>query len=62
MWRGGSPGADHMRANIEQLRTQILASGLVSASQLQQDLAALSRQEFAFPSPIMWAAWGRRLL
>jgi len=62
MWRGGSPGADHMRANIEQLRTEILASGLVSAPQLQQDLAALSRQEFAFPSPIMWAAWGRRLL
>jgi ubiquinone/menaquinone biosynthesis C-methylase UbiE len=61
MWRGGSSGADHMRANIEQLRTEIVGSGLASESEFQQDLMRLSQDEFAFPSPIMWAAWGRRL-
>ena len=59
MWRGGSAGADHMRANIEQLRTGILACG-VSEPEFQQDLLRLGNDEVAFPSPIMWAAWGRR--
>ena len=44
MWRGGSPGADLMRANIEQLRTEILASGLVSEVEFEQDLMRLSRK------------------
>jgi SAM-dependent methyltransferase len=60
MWQGGSPGADHMRANIEQLRTDILAAGMVSEAEFEHDLMQLSRQEVAFPSPIMWGAWGRR--
>ena len=60
MWRGGSPGADLMRANVEQLRTEILASGLVSEAEFEQDLMRLTRKDFSFPSPIMWAAWGRR--
>ena len=61
MWRGGSSGADHMRANIEQLRAEILGSGLTSEPEFQQDLLRLSQDEFAFPSPTMWTAWGRRL-
>jgi ubiquinone/menaquinone biosynthesis C-methylase UbiE len=60
MWRGGSPGADLMRANILQLRRRILASGHVSESQVEHDLAQLDRDDFTFPSPILWAAWGRR--
>lgn len=60
MWRGRSPGADLMRANIEQLRAEILASGTVSEAQLRHDLAELGNDQFAFPSPILWAAWGRR--
>jgi SAM-dependent methyltransferase len=60
MWRGGSIGADLICANIEQLRGEILASGLVSKHQLEQDLEQLGRDDFAFPSPILWAAWGRK--
>jgi SAM-dependent methyltransferase len=60
MWHGGSPGAQLMRANIEQLRPAILASGLVNESQIEDDLARLDDDGFAFPSPILWAAWGRR--
>lgn len=60
MWQGGSPGAGLMRANIEQLRTEILTSGLVSEPQLQHDLTQLGKDDLAFPSPILWAAWGRR--
>jgi hypothetical protein len=29
-------------------------------TEFQGDLMRLGREEFAFPSPIMWAAWGRR--
>jgi SAM-dependent methyltransferase len=60
MWRGGSIGADLICANIEQLRGEILASGLISTCQLEQDLEQLGRDDFAFPSPILWAAWGRK--
>jgi SAM-dependent methyltransferase len=60
MWRGGSPGADHMRANIEQLRTEILAAGVVNEVEFEHDLTRLGLEDLAFPSPIMWAAWGRR--
>jgi hypothetical protein len=60
MWRGGSPGADLMRANIRQLRAEILASGQVTEIRLQHDLGLLGRDDFAFPSPILWASRGRR--
>jgi SAM-dependent methyltransferase len=60
MWQGGSIGAELLRANIEQLRGEILASGLISKRQLEQDLEQLGRDDFAFPSPILWAAWGRK--
>jgi SAM-dependent methyltransferase len=60
MWQGGSIGAELIRANIEQLRGEILSCGLVSKPQLEQDLEQLGRDDFAFPSPILWAAWGRK--
>ena len=60
MWRGGSPGADLMRANICQLSAEILASGQVTEKQLQHDLGRLGNDGVAFPSPILWASRGRR--
>jgi SAM-dependent methyltransferase len=62
MWRGGSIGADLTRANIEHLRDEILTSGLISKGQLEEDLAGLGREDFQFPSPILWAVWGRQAI
>ncbi|HUM11414.1 MAG TPA: hypothetical protein VLT82_10735, partial [Myxococcaceae bacterium] len=60
MWPAGSPGPALMRANYEQLREAMLAAGYVTPQQLEQDLARLEDPSFFMPSPILWAAWGRR--
>jgi SAM-dependent methyltransferase len=60
MWRGGSPGAELVHANILQLRNEMLASARVSESEIESDLAQLGRDDFTFPSPVLWAAWGCR--
>lgn len=59
-WRGGSRGAAMVRANCEQLRDAILNTGLVTAREFDDDVARLGNPTFAMPSPILWAAWGRR--
>jgi hypothetical protein len=60
MWYGGSAGASLARANFEQLHGLLIASGLVTEDEFQQDIARLDDPEFMMPSPIMWTAWGRR--
>jgi len=60
MWSGGSAGASLARANFEQLRDVLVAGGLVTEEELQQDLARLDSPDFMMPSPILWTAWGRR--
>lgn len=60
MWYGGSAGASLARANFEQLHDVLVASGLVTEDELQQDIARLDDPDFMMPSPIMWTAWGRR--
>jgi SAM-dependent methyltransferase len=60
MWSAGSPGPSLMRANYEQLRGDMIAGGYVTADEFEQDVAALDDPEFLMPSPILWAAWGRR--
>ncbi|HMI50792.1 MAG TPA: methyltransferase [Candidatus Saccharimonadales bacterium] len=60
MWSGGSAGASLARANFEQLRDVLVASGLVTEEELQQDITRLDHPDFMMPSPIMWTAWGRR--
>jgi SAM-dependent methyltransferase len=59
-WEGGSPGARIDSANLQQMRAPILASGLVNEAELEADLARLDDPQFAYPSPVMWASWGRR--
>jgi SAM-dependent methyltransferase len=60
MWHGRSPGTSLLRANYEQLRGLMLESGLITEAEMEQDLARLDDPELVFPSPILWAAWGRR--
>jgi SAM-dependent methyltransferase len=62
MWRGGSAGARLLRANFEQLRDEIVGTGLLSEEELERDIARLDDPSFAAPSPVLWAAWGRRPL
>jgi 2-polyprenyl-3-methyl-5-hydroxy-6-metoxy-1,4-benzoquinol methylase len=61
MVQGGSPGADLVRANCEQLRIAMIDAGDVTAREIDDDLARLDDSEFMMPSSIMWAAWGRRI-
>jgi len=56
----GAAGGKLLRANFEQLESAILARGRVSAEQFARDLARLDESDFRRPSPVMWAAWGRR--
>ena len=62
MWPGRSTGAELTRANLEQLRETIIESGRITTAELERDLARLDDDDFLAPSPIMWSAWGRRLL
>jgi SAM-dependent methyltransferase len=59
-WLGGSPGASLVRAGLEQLRGPILATGEVTEADIETDLNLLDDPTFAFPSPTLWAVWGRR--
>ena len=60
MWGSGSPGPKLMRANYEQLRAEMITAGYVTQKEFNQDVAALDEPGFLMPSPILWAAWGRR--
>ena len=60
MWLGGSQGARLMRANLEQLREAILASGVVTPAEFAEDIARLEQADFMTPSPVMWSVVGRQ--
>jgi SAM-dependent methyltransferase len=60
MWGSGSPGPTLMHANYEQLRAEMITAGYVTQQEFDQDVAALDDSSFLMPSPILWAAWGRR--
>jgi SAM-dependent methyltransferase len=62
LWRGCAAGGALLRANFEQLRDAILATGRLTADEFERDLARLDDEGFMRPSPVMWAAWGRRSL
>ena len=61
MWHSGSPGASLLRANFEQLRSNMIDAGYITEEEFNQDIARLDDPGFMMPSPIMWTAWGRRL-
>ena len=60
MWDRVNGGADLMRINFEQLGDKAVAAGFLSAAQLKADLKRLDDPEFVMPSPVMWAAQGRK--
>ena len=60
LWRGRAAGGDLLRSNLEQLRDAIIATGRVTAEEFARDAARLDDEGFMRPSPVMWAAWGRR--
>jgi SAM-dependent methyltransferase len=60
MWDRANGGADLMRVNFEQVGAKAVAAGLLTAAQLEADLKRLDDPDFVTPSPIMWAAIGRK--
>jgi SAM-dependent methyltransferase len=60
LWRGGSPGGQLDRSNVEQLRGALLEGGFIDEQELERDLARLDDPEVVWPSPILWAVVARR--
>jgi SAM-dependent methyltransferase len=60
MWRGGQAGGTVWRLTLTQLREPMLASGLVTSADVDAAIALCHDPSFAFVSPIVMAAWGRR--
>ncbi|HTC75094.1 MAG TPA: methyltransferase domain-containing protein [Edaphobacter sp.] len=59
MWDSGSPGASLLRANFDQLRSNMIDAGYITEEEFNQDIVRLNDPSFMMPSPIMWTAWGR---
>jgi ubiquinone/menaquinone biosynthesis C-methylase UbiE len=59
-WTGGLPGTEFLRASAIQLKDSLLATGEITVSQLEEEIALLRTPGFVHPSPIMWTTWGRR--
>jgi SAM-dependent methyltransferase len=62
MWEGQSTGTTLMRASFEQIRSELIELGLITASEFEHDLALLDDKSLLFPSPILWAVRARRPL
>ena len=60
MYQGGSPGAELSLAAVEQLRTALIQSGLVTEEEIEGYRALLGNEDFAVQSQVMMTAWGRR--
>jgi len=54
-------GADLMRVNFDQIGADLIAAGLITREQIDADLAVLTREDFAMPSPAMWSVIGRKV-
>jgi SAM-dependent methyltransferase len=60
VWRGGSAGARVWRANFEQIRDDIMASGRLTEREFAEDIARLDDPSVMWPSPVLWTARGRK--
>jgi SAM-dependent methyltransferase len=60
MWHGRSAAVEMYRANIAQLRSEMIEKRLITIEELDHELGLLSNEKTMFPSPIMWAVCGRR--
>ena len=62
MWTGGSPWADLFLANTDQLEDKMVATGDVTAEDLDAFRSVLKDPAVAFNSYLTVSAWGRRPL
>jgi SAM-dependent methyltransferase len=60
MWRGGQAGGDAWRLTVAQLREPMIASGIVSAADLDALVPLCDDPRFSIMSQIIMAGWGRR--
>jgi SAM-dependent methyltransferase len=60
MFEGATTGADLTRAAISQTRDEMIADNAVTETEIEGDLLQLNNATFMMPSPVMWAAKGRR--
>jgi hypothetical protein len=61
MWRGGEAGGTVWGLTLTQLRETMLASGRVTASDIDHAIALCHDPGFGFLSQVTMAAWGRRV-
>jgi SAM-dependent methyltransferase len=60
MGTGRSVEASLIRSNFEQLRNEMIATGHVTAQDVEDDLKRLDDPDPLLLTPTLWAAWGRR--
>lgn len=60
IWHGGGPGGTVWRLTLAQLREPMVASGLVSATEVDDAIALCDDPRLRLLSQITMAAWGRR--
>ena len=60
MGGGRSVVADLIRSTICQLRDGMIASGRITAEEIEHDLERLGDADSLMLTPTMWTAWGRR--
>lgn len=60
IWPGGSTGARLWQANIEQLRPQILAHGLLTENEIERFERLLDDPGFSVTSYLLVSGWGQR--
>jgi SAM-dependent methyltransferase len=59
MWKGRSAGTRLMKLTCEQLRDQIIGSGLISQSEFDAEIKRVDEHDFLMPSPMLWTVWGQ---
>lgn len=60
MFEGATTGADLTRAGISQTRDEMIETEAITEAEIERDLLQLNSADFMMPSPVMWAAKGRR--
>jgi len=60
MWRGGEAGGRAWKLTLTQLREPLVASGRVTAPEVDLGIALCDDPELSFMSQLTVAAWGRR--
>lgn len=57
---GGSPWMRSFRLSLERLRERLIATGGISAAEVEEALQELENPDFVLLAPLLVSAWGRR--